>query len=124
MYKGPLIHSLLCSEFVELTFLYAPSQEVDLPLFFIAHESGGKTSFIQKVLSLRLFCKRRQMGAQLLSYSREFSFILEHVFIAFKMPCCKVLGIKEMPQPCAFLQKGKVSDNKKASEPSPDASFE
>jgi len=107
MYKGPLTHSFHCSEFVELTFLYAPSQEVDLPLFFIAHESGGKTSFIQKVLSLRLFCKRRQMGAQLLSYSREFSFILAHVFIAFKMPCRKVLGIKEMPLPCAFLQKGK-----------------
>lgn len=47
------------------------------------------------------------MGAQLLSYCREFSFILAHVFIAFKMPCRKVLGIKEMPLPCAFLQKGK-----------------
>ena len=75
---------------------YAPNQEVDLPLFFIAHESGGKTSFIKKVFSLRLFCKRRQMGAQLLSYWREFSFILAHVFIAFKMPCRKVLVIKEM----------------------------
>ena len=52
MYKGLLTHNSHCSEFVELTFLYAPSQEVDLPLFFIAHESGGKTSFIQKVFSL------------------------------------------------------------------------
>ena len=107
MYKGPLIHSFHCSEFVDLTFFYAPNQEVDLPLFFIAHESGGKTSFIKKVFSLRFFCKRRQMGVQLLSYCREFSFILAHVFIAFKMPCRKVLGIKEMPLPCAFLQKGK-----------------
>ena len=107
MYKGPLTHNSHYSEFVELTFLYAPNQEVDLPLFFIAHESGGKTSFIKKVFFLRLFCKRRQMGAQLLSYCREFSFILAHVFIAFKMPCRKVLGIKEMPLPCAFLQKGK-----------------
>ena len=24
MYKGPLIHSLLCSEFVELTLYYSP----------------------------------------------------------------------------------------------------
>ena len=82
MYKGPLTHNSHCSEFVELTFLYTPNQEVDLLLFFIAYESGGKTSFIQKVFSLRLFCKRRQMGAQLLSYCREFSFILAYVFIA------------------------------------------
>ena len=107
MYKGLLTHSFHCSEFVELTFLYAPSQEVDLPLLFIAHESGGKTSFIKKVFSLRVFCNRRQMGAQLLSYCRELSFILAHVFIAFKIPCRKVLVIKEMPLPCAFLQKGK-----------------
>ena len=107
MYKGPLTHNSHCSEFVELTFLYAPNQEVDLPLFFIAHESDGKTSFIKKVFSPHFFCKRRQMGAQLLSYCREFSFILAHVFIAFKMPCRKVLGIKEMLLTCAFLQKGK-----------------